>query len=589
MIKIKPKKLTIKEAEKLLKQKTMLFATWDCENKKHYLYQSLYPPFKDIFKEVVMYDTKIKNFEYGSHLMRKNLISLIREKKPNSILFGVWGCGEFESIDLIEEINKASPKTIIVGLFTDDERDFEISSRYYAMLLDYNIVNQVHYVEQYKKEGYRAFPSFGIYLKNFKPLGLKKKYNISFIGAPIAPRIKLMRYLINKGIKVNIWGNSWFNYPEFKDFYRGMPDDKEFVKIINESKINLSPSKNMYGEPHFKGRVLEFGACRSFALVDYFSGYLKYFKENKEIVFAKDDEDLLKKINYYLRNEKEREEIARNTYKKVVKNHDISAIYKKMFTEIIEEQANLSRKQIPKTNDKVLKITKKDMKRGFNYVKEKLKSIQYVGFIGEDNLPYNYKDYFQAHCLEKTKKDISCCDYYLCFNKKENYLRFRPARAMNAIKKEYFNRLIILSQLMTTKDYFLNNFEKFKKAFDGETIDFISENNTAFIDIPLLKITSSNKNIRKTIRDLGIESLDKAFQLNFIVRLYPLVYQKRVFSDSYLYKLVIKTLLEGNGTILKYLYNAYFNEGNWTSLKNISDTVSQKSVDEQISNAFDNP
>ena len=44
-----------------------------------------------------------------------------------------------------------------------------------------------------------------------------------------------------------------------------------------------------------------------------------------------------------------------------------------------------------------------------------------------------------------------------------------------------------------------------------------------------------------------------------------------------------------NGTILKYLYNAYFNEGNWTRLKNISDTVSQKSVDEQISNAFDNP
>lgn len=563
------KELSFKEAARLLKQKNIFFVMWEGANKKHYLYQSIYLPLKKMFKEIVLYDTKIENIKYGPHQMRKNLIEQINKIKPDYILLTIWGCGEFESIDLIGEINKASPETKIIGLFTDDDRDYEISSVYYALFLDYSIVNQVHYVPKYRKEGHKAFPSFSIDLKNFKPMNLKKKYDVSFIGAPIQPRIELMRFLIQNGIKVNIWGRNWFKYPEFKDFYKGIPDEKEFVKIINESRINLAPSKNMYGEPHFKGRILEFAACKSFALVDYFSGYLNYFKENEEIVFVKDKDDLLRKIDYYLKNEKEREKIAENSYNKVVKNHDLVLVYSNIFREIINEENNASNKPLPKIKKKIFTISKKDLGKGIDYIKENFKNYDYINFKEGSQISYKYKDYLQSYSLEKTKKSISCCDYYVCFNEGANYIRFRPSRAIKVLEKEEFNDLINPNQLMTTKQYFLDNFDKFRALLNGKNTDLVNESNSAFIDIPLVKIKRLNKTNLKGIKSLGPNSLEKAFQLNFIVWLYSLIIQKKIFLNSYAYKLIIMPLLQKNNVILKYLYYAYFNKSNWIKLKEI--------------------
>lgn len=564
------KKLSLNETEKLLKDKTILFAMWDCENKNHYLYQSIYLPMKRVFGNVVLYDTKKKNVEYGPYLMKKKLIEKIGREKPDFVLFSVWGCGEFESIDLPEEINKASPKTKIVSLLGDDDRDFEISSRFYAPLIDYNLVAQVHYVPHFEKEGNRAFPFFSIDTEHFKPLNLKKKYDVSFIGAPIGPRIELIRFLIKNGIKVNIWGKNWLGYPEFKDYYRGTLDDGEYLKIISESKINLSPSKNMHGEPHFKGRVFEFGACKSFCLVDYFSGYLRFLEENKEIVFVKDNNDLLKKIKYYLKHEKEREEIASRAYNKIVKNYDLVEDLKRIFGVILQEEGSFVRKSLPELTEKIKVISKKDIRKGFSYVNDKLKDSNYIGFKENEFKPHKYKNYFQAYALEKTGKNISCCDYYACFSEGENYLRFRPERAIRVIRKADFDGLLNLDQVMVRKEYFLNNFEKFKRIFDSKVIDFINEKDVAFIDIPLTKIQRLNQNNLKVIRGIDSEMLDKIFQLNFVIRLYVMMRNKKYIFNPYFYKLIIIPLLNRNISILRYLFNAIFNENNWMKLKGLN-------------------
>jgi spore maturation protein CgeB len=44
------------------------------------------------------------------------------------------------------------------------------------------------------------------------------------------------------------------------------------------------------------------------------------FEEDKEVVFFKSKEELLSKVKYYLKNDKEREKICQNAYERVIRD-----------------------------------------------------------------------------------------------------------------------------------------------------------------------------------------------------------------------------------------------------------------------------
>src|SRR3989338_10483603 len=89
---------------------------------------------------------------------------------------------------------------------------------------------------------------------------------------------------------------------------------------MNQSKINLCFSQNFFSSPHVLERSLAVNACNAFALTEYVEGYFPKFTEGKDFATFKNEEELLQKINYYLKNEKEREQIAQRAYKKVTQN-----------------------------------------------------------------------------------------------------------------------------------------------------------------------------------------------------------------------------------------------------------------------------
>ena len=86
-------------------------------------------------------------------------------------------------------------------------------------------------------------------------------------------------------------------------------------KTISKTKINL----NFCTSSGASDRVYKIMASKGFLLSDDWDGREKYFKDKEELVIFKDIEDLNKKINYFLKNEKEREEIASRGYKSVQK------------------------------------------------------------------------------------------------------------------------------------------------------------------------------------------------------------------------------------------------------------------------------
>ncbi len=555
----------LERADRLLKDRTILFSMWGCENEKNWSYQ-LYPSLKKIFKEVILFDPRKKRLEYGSENMVKKLLSIVKIKKPDYFLFLL----ESNNINMktLENINKLSPNTKTIVHFGDDDIHFIDRSRYYALFIDHCLIAQTDYVKEYEKDGIKnTMPIEALVdIEEFKPLGVKRIYDLSFIGQPYPPRVEILRFLIKNGIKVNLWGRGWHDYEEFKEIYKGPVELDEYVRIINQSKINLSFSKNQYGVPHLKGRVFEIAACKSFQLIDYYPEYLKFFRENKEIVMYKDQKDLLNKINYYLKNEKEMEEISERSYKNYVGNGGIENILRKVFNKILEDK-EVRRKSLPIINKKFIEISKIDIGMGYNKIKKTLENYDYVSFLYGNRRNHKYKNYLQMYSLEKTGKDISCCNYFIYSKIFGNYATFGSLNSLKKLKKDYFNMLINLDQIMVSKDYLLKNLDKFKNAFENKAIDFIDLENTAFISIPLVQLLGLNWTNKKKINKLDYDSLIKAFQINFKFRLQELMYRRRILIIPYTFNLVAKSITEGNLFILKYLFNSLISKENWNRIK----------------------
>ena len=84
-------------------------------------------------------------------------------------------------------------------------------------------------------------------------------------------------------------------------------------KFIFKNNLTISPKKNIikkYNIPNFTLQVLD----KSKKLEEL-------FVDGEDIVYYDDMVDCINKINEYSDNEKERERIAKNGYKKVLENH----------------------------------------------------------------------------------------------------------------------------------------------------------------------------------------------------------------------------------------------------------------------------
>tara|TARA_Y100000034_G_scaffold20722_2_gene23730 strand:- start:2038 stop:3714 length:1677 start_codon:yes stop_codon:yes gene_type:complete len=551
----KNKKFSISEIENILKKQKILFALWIGSSKKYSHYQLFYLPLKKLFREAILFDPRKVRFSHGSEQMNKMFLSLVKKEKPDYV-FVIVGRDEL-TIETMEMIKKISPKTKIIALVGDDDTQFETLKRYQGFFVDCNLIAQPNYEKNYRKNGMKnIYPTVGVNLDIYKSMNTKKIYDVTFIGAPSKPRLDILRFLVNNKVNLKIFGRGWENYSEFKDIYLGSLETENVIKVINQTKINLALSKNTLGVLHFKGRVFELPACKSFTLVDYFSGYMKFFKKDKEIVMFKNENDLLEKINYYLKNEKEREKIADNSYKKIIKNHNILVTFKKMFKKIMENKEIFSPK-IPIIKKKIITLKKEDLHKNPEEIKNLIKKFDYVSFSDGECLPLKYKDYLQISSLEKTKKDISCCDYYVYDKILGNYLLVNTYRAFLYFKQDKFNQLISINQIAVSKNYFLSNINKFKGFFDGKKIDIINNKNTCFVSIPLIK----NKKINKMDYDV----FSYTFQKIFVVKIYSLLKQKKLFSSLYFYRLLY--FLVKNPILMRSFIENIKDKRNWNRLR----------------------
>ena len=196
---------------------------------------------------------------------------------------------------------------------------------------DYTCIYDSSYTEYYHGE---------LNIKNLRvvPLGCDVSYyeavdpdehfkeqnavDICFVGILDQHREKYFRTLTD--FKLGIWTWDIANADiSLKKFYKGVVYAETLVKVFKSAKIVI----NIHRDFEIRGgnyRLFEIPACGAFQLVDEKKDIGKYFEIGKEIVTYKDEDDLKKKVKYYLEHPEEREAIARAGYQRVKKNHTLT-------------------------------------------------------------------------------------------------------------------------------------------------------------------------------------------------------------------------------------------------------------------------
>jgi spore maturation protein CgeB len=91
----------------------------------------------------------------------------------------------------------------------------------------------------------------------------------------------------------------------------------DMVKAINSYKIHFN--RNLSDDINF--RTFETLGCKTLLITNHTPGLEKLFTIGENIVVYENEKDLIDKINFYLNNDKEREEMVHKGYEHVKNNH----------------------------------------------------------------------------------------------------------------------------------------------------------------------------------------------------------------------------------------------------------------------------
>lgn len=269
--------------------------------------------------------------KYGFYGIQNYIEEYIKKHGINSVLICAGPREFYFDVNYIEKLRKNNFLAMVPG---DAEIYFEVSSQYYAQAMDLVIVPNFITTFKVRQLGidsisYWAYFDTTLYRKIEN---LPKDIDVSFVGSldQRQGRRDYVKYLSDNGINIQTFGY---------DSPGGKITDEKKIEIINRSKINLDlcgqiiekglTRKHQINKrkKQIIGKCFEAATCGSFALAEY-APLLEHFfeieKENgKEIDVFKTKEELLEKVRYYLKNEEERENIAKRGYQRSIKEYDV--------------------------------------------------------------------------------------------------------------------------------------------------------------------------------------------------------------------------------------------------------------------------
>ncbi len=227
----------------------------------------------------------------------------------------------------------------------------------------------------------------------YKPYDLPFEFDVTFVGQAYGERPKYIKYLLNKGIDIRVWGHGWkknsyeiYNNPLRRGLHIGekiltseglkalnkrllsiiskkiknnmpnsrinnivnLPDhisggvlsDIEMVKMYSRSKINLgfSACGNTHGAEErivqIRLRDFEVPMSGGFYILEYMEELEEFYEIGKELICYNGPADLAEKIKYYLSHNTEREAIRKAGYERCLRDHTWHKRFEMVFHKI---------------------------------------------------------------------------------------------------------------------------------------------------------------------------------------------------------------------------------------------------------------
>lgn len=528
--------------------KIMVVTVTDSKNYPNHFWQGV---LNDNCERLIWFDLKESYFNKGKKKTEEKLINLFSDERPDFLFIFDSLYYDLDLPILLTKLKFISPKTKTVFFSGDDDLLFD-SVRYLGVFFDYLMVAQNDYVQLYKKDNLKNI----IFITQVSPSTIAKNstkiYDVSFIGTPKADRKEIIEYLHKNGVRVALFGSSnWTKYPSLKKIYLGPLPAEDYLKTVNQTKINICLSKNMLGIPHMKGRFMEYAECFAFSLVEDNPQLRKLFQEGKEIIFFKSKEELLEKVKYYLKNEKERQRIAIAAHRRYKRDYDfeksISKFIRRNIGQTIKKTVPQIKFSIADIDESIINLPKKE-------ILEMIKDKEYISFSKGQVTKSFYKNYLQVYSLQKNKKQISCCDYFIHSRLLGDYARFRFC-PFGLVPGKIYQPLLDINQIVVTKEYFLKNFEMLVQSYKSGNLLFVNRDNSTFVSLPLVSISNFRKgffNNPEFAQELGL----------FLYSLHRELYSRRkkpILFAIYLAG-ILKECLSGKKFIFNQLKLKFFDK-----------------------------
>jgi len=300
----------------------------------------------------------------GSKLVRQ--VRAAHATQPVDLFFSYFydACVEPAAIDEIKSLG-----IVTVNWFCNASYQFhlvrEISPHY-----DWCLVP-----EKFRLADYTAIGAHPVYCQEaanprvYKPFDVVRDLDVTFVGQCYGDRPDHVRYLIDQGIDMRVWGTRWEFHrrpgPSTNPLRRlagkamrlvspaesnaillpreavgGVLADNEMIAVFSRSKINLGFSS--CGETHRDGerivqirlRDFEVPMSGGFYLVEHINELEEFFEIDREIVCYRSREELADKIRFYLKNDEAREKIRLAGHERALRDHTWRRRFEAVFAQM---------------------------------------------------------------------------------------------------------------------------------------------------------------------------------------------------------------------------------------------------------------
>ena len=285
---------------------------------------------------IIRYDPGATYRRVGMAALESQLLKLIEERQVDIVVYPLGMEFDFRPAFLRDSLSGVF-KVLVLG---DDEHYFDVSHRYYAQCFDL-VLTTNPLCDRYRLYGIDArFMPVPFDSKTFSPSSdVGKEIDVSFVGAMKSKigRAEYARALEASGIDFRVYGVGTT---------AGILSRSQSIEIYRRSRINLNFTGGNLVTPldatlsinrrirQVKGRCFMVALCCSFVLSEYAPGIEKVFHIGKEIDVFHDELELIDKIRYYLAHEYEREEMARRSYMRAIKEYDEAAFGRELVSKL---------------------------------------------------------------------------------------------------------------------------------------------------------------------------------------------------------------------------------------------------------------